>query len=337
MPAIGSRTAAGFTPTSRMAAKVWSAASPTTDADDHDERGDRHGGDLQPEAGAGVDDLAQLDGDEAAEARARVDAGGVDGDRCGEGVVLMRGLLPARGGSNRSRRRSASAGRGQLEEEALEAGALGRGEPAQHDAAGHRRAGDDLGLGLDQPPIAVGGVQSPGRRCWSAASSAARSSASTIVPDSVSSSSRVPCAWIRPSPMIIIRSATASTSASRCEESSTVPPRSANAAQQPAHPAHALRIEAVGGLVEDQDLRVAEQRVGEPEALAHAERVLADPPPGRRLVEADELQQRRRRAAPARPSSARTRRAPRGRGARRAAPRRRAGSPTRRPGFGRSR
>ena len=51
-------------------------------------------------------------------------------------------------------------------------------------------------------------------------------------------------------------------------------------------------IEAVGGLVEDQDLGVAEQRVGEPEALAHAERVLADPPPGRRLVEADELQQR---------------------------------------------
>jgi len=53
-----------------------------------------------------------------------------------------------------------------------------------------------------------------------------------------------------------------------------------------------LRVEAVGGLVEDQDLGVAEQRVGEPEALAHAERVLADPSPGRRLVEADEFQQR---------------------------------------------
>ena len=35
---------------------------------------------------------------------------------------------------------------------------LGGGEPAQHDAVGHRRAGDDLGLGLDQPPIAVGRV-----------------------------------------------------------------------------------------------------------------------------------------------------------------------------------
>jgi len=51
-------------------------------------------------------------------------------------------------------------------------------------------------------------------------------------------------------------------------------------------------VEAVGGLVEDQDLGVAEERVGEAEALAHAERVLADPPPGRRLVEADDIEQR---------------------------------------------
>ena len=63
-------------------------------------------------------------------------------------------------------------------------------------------------------------------------------------------------------------------------------------AQQLAHPAHPLRVEAVGGLVEDQHLGVAEQRVREAEPLAHAERVLTDPPPGCRLVEADELQQR---------------------------------------------
>ena len=69
-------------------------------------------------------------------------------------------------------------------------------------------------------------------------------------------------------------------------------PAVGEAAQQSAHPAHALRIEAVGGLVEDQHLRVAEQRVGEPEALAHAERVLADPPSRSRLVETDEFQQR---------------------------------------------
>ena len=50
-------------------------------------------------------------------------------------------------------------GCGQLEEEALEAGVLGRGEAAQHDAAGHGRAGDDLGLGLDEAAVAVGGVR----------------------------------------------------------------------------------------------------------------------------------------------------------------------------------
>ena len=42
-------------------------------------------------------------------------------------------------------------------------------------------------------------------------------------------------------------------------------------AQQPPHPAHPFGVEAVGGLVEDQDLRVAEQRVGEAEALSHPE------------------------------------------------------------------
>ena len=48
-----------------------------------------------------------------------------------------------------------------------------------------------------------------------------------------SSSSREPWATIRPAPMITIRSATAWTSWSRCEESSTVPPRSANSRSSP--------------------------------------------------------------------------------------------------------
>ena len=47
-------------------------------------------------------------------------------------------------------------------------------------------------------------------------------------------------------------------------------------AQQLAHPEDALGVEAVGGLVEDQHARVAEQRVGDAEPLAHAERVVAD-------------------------------------------------------------
>jgi hypothetical protein len=42
--------------------------------------------------------------------------------------------------------------------------------------------------------------------------------------------------------------------------------------------AHALgRVEPRGGLVDDDELRVAEQRDGDAEALAHAARVAAEP------------------------------------------------------------
>ena len=51
------------------------------------------------------------------------------------------------------------------------------------------------------------------------------------------------------------------------------------------------RVEPVRGLVEDQDLGIAEQRVGEPEPLAHAERVLLDALARGRAVEADEVEQ----------------------------------------------
>ena len=61
------------------------------------------------------------------------------------------------------------------------------------------------------------------------------------------------------------------------------------AAQQVAHPADAGRVEAVGRLVEDEDLGVAEERVGDAEALAHAEGVVADPAVRLLLGEADEL------------------------------------------------
>ena len=49
---------------------------------------------------------------------------------------------------------------------------------------------------------------------------------------------------------------------------------------EPAHersqPVDALGVEAVGRLVEDQELGVAQQGGGEPEPLPHAERVAAD-------------------------------------------------------------
>ena len=83
-------------------------------------------------------------------------------------------------------------------------------------------------------------------------------------------------------------------------------PLGRHAAQEVAQPADALRVEAVGGLVEDQHARVAEQRRGEPEALAHAERVLARPAVGG-VVELDEPQHLvdARRGSPAIAASAR--------------------------------
>ena len=50
--------------------------------------------------------------------------------------------------------------------------------------------------------------------------------------------------------------------------------------QQGADPADALRVEPVDRLVEQQHLRVAEQRGGDAEPLAHAEREAAGPPAG---------------------------------------------------------
>ena len=52
------------------------------------------------------------------------------------------------------------------------------------------------------------------------------------------------------------------------------------AAEQVAQPPDALRVQAVGGLVEDQHGRVAEQRGGQAEPLPHAEGVAAGALPG---------------------------------------------------------
>ena len=62
-------------------------------------------------------------------------------------------------------------------------------------------------------------------------------------------------------------------------------------AQELAHPAHAGWVKPVGGLVEDQDLRVAQQRVRDPQPLAHAQRVVAEALARCRAVEADAVEQ----------------------------------------------
>ena len=69
------------------------------------------------------------------------------------------------------------------------------------------------------------------------------------------------------------------------------PPVVGVVAEQVAHPADAGRVEPVGRLVQDQHRRVADQGGGDAEALAHAERVVAHPPVGLGLGEADQLEQ----------------------------------------------
>lgn len=49
------------------------------------------------------------------------------------------------------------------------------------------------------------------------------------------------------------------------------------ATEQVTHPADARRIEAIRRLVEDEDPRIARQCCGDPESLAHPERVVAHP------------------------------------------------------------
>ncbi len=161
----------------------------------------------------------------------------------------------------------------------------------QHDARGERRAGDDLGLGLDDAPVTVGDV---GRQ---AGTPQRRVQAGEIggLDDRAGLGEQLGAGALRLDPTAAddhhpVGDGLDLGQQMRGEQHGAA--AVGEAAQQPAHPAHALRIETVGGLVENQDLGVAEQGVGEAEALAHAERVLADALAGRRLVEADEREQR---------------------------------------------
>ena len=70
---------------------------------------------------------------------------------------------------------------------------------------------------------------------------------------------------------------------------STVRPSCGEVAQEAAQPADALGVEAVGRLVEDEDARVAEQRGGQAEPLAHAH-ASSRRPAGVPRRDADELE-----------------------------------------------
>ena len=62
------------------------------------------------------------------------------------------------------------------------------------------------------------------------------------------------------------------------------------APEQVAHPPDAGGVEAVGRLVEDEDPGVSQQGVRDAEPLTHPEGVVADPAPGLRRGQADQLQ-----------------------------------------------
>ncbi len=106
------------------------------------------------------------------------------------------------------------------------------------------------------------------------------------------------CATSRPRCMTPTWVQICSTSDSRWVESITVAPSAASCRDQRAHLAGALRVEAVGRLVEDQQVARRQQRGrGERQPLAHAQRVGAVPLAGRG-EQADPLQRRRRCAPP---------------------------------------
>ena len=74
--------------------------------------------------------------------------------------------------------------------------------------------------------------------------------------------------------MTISQSQTCSSSLRMCDDTTTVRSPSPSSRMKLAHLVDARRVEAVGGLVEHEQLRVAEQRRGDPQTLLHAERVL---------------------------------------------------------------
>ena len=107
-------------------------------------------------------------------------------------------------------------------------------------------------------------------------------------------SSRSASSTSRPAFITPTRVHSASTSLSRWLDSTTVVPCAAKLPQQRAHLADAAGVEAVGGLVEEQQLRLAQQRRGDAEPLPHPQRVrphraavdAAEPDAHQRLLDA---------------------------------------------------
>ena len=100
--------------------------------------------------------------------------------------------------------------------------------------------------------------------------------------------------------MMATRSQTVSTSPSSCEEKKTVLPSFFKPLDDFAHFHAAERIQAAGRLVEDQQVGIVDQRLGQADALLHAfgigfDRALAG------VFQFDEFQQLRQCAGRSRP------------------------------------
>ena len=165
---------------------------------------------------------------------------------------------------------------GEFEEQLLEA-AMGGSKVDEHDALLGGDAADLDRLGLDGEPLTGGrpahvvGV--------SACCSRELSSAITwvLVPRSASSAFLSPWATIRAA---ADQDHLVGDQLDLVEEvagEEDGPAALGVGLEQAAHPADAGGVEPVGRLVEDQHRGVAEQGVGDAEALPHAERVVADP------------------------------------------------------------
>ncbi len=98
----------------------------------------------------------------------------------------------------------------------------------------------------------------------------------TVQPVGAVSTASCSCSTSRPRSSTPTRVAICSTSASRWLDRKTVVPAAVQLQQQLADLRDALRVQAVRRLVQDQQLRTAEQRAGQPEPLPHAQRVGPD-------------------------------------------------------------
>ena len=216
----------------------------------------------------------------------------VHADRCGEGGGAH-AVAPASSGwiGSVSGDGAFAAGRGQLEEEAFEARAR---RPGRAGAARRRWPSPGGRRPRARPRPAADRRRrgaSSGRRCEARRRAWRGRPPRRSSRTPVSSSARVPCAWIRPPPMIIIRSATASTSASRCEESSTVPPRSAKPRSRPRIQRMPSGSRPLAGSSRISTSGSPSSAWASPRRWRMPSEYLADPSPRGRLVEADELQQ----------------------------------------------